>query len=58
MNAKDHSGQTALHWSAVRGAVQVAEILLQEGVLVNAADLNGYQVDIFFIEALLLLCLF
>lgn len=46
MNAADHTGQTALHWSAVRGAVQVAELLLQEGANVGAADMYGYQVDI------------
>ena len=44
MNATDHNGQTALHWSAVWGAIQVAELLLQEGVRVNAANMNGYQV--------------
>lgn len=44
MNAVDHTGQTALHWSAVRGAIQVAELLLQEGARVNAADMYGYQV--------------
>ena len=43
-NAIDHTGQTALHWSAVRGHVQVAELLLKEGAKVNAADLYGYQV--------------
>ncbi|KAK6135502.1 hypothetical protein DH2020_030755 [Rehmannia glutinosa] len=43
INARDHTGQTALHWSAVRGAVQVAELLLQEGARVSAADFNGYQ---------------
>lgn len=47
MNAADHTGQTALHWSAVRGAIQVAELLLQEGARVNAADLYGYQVSLF-----------
>lgn len=46
MNAADHTGQTALHWSAVRGAVQVAELLLQEGSRVNVADMYGYQVGI------------
>ena len=46
VNASDHTGQTALHWSAVQGAVQVAEILLQEGASVGAADMYGYQVDI------------
>ena len=39
MNAADHTGQIALHWSAVRGAVQVAEILLQEGASVGAPDI-------------------
>jgi len=49
VNAADHTGQTALHWSAVRGAVQVAELLLQEGARVNAADMYGYQVALFFL---------
>uniref|UniRef100_A0A162AJB9 Uncharacterized protein n=1 Tax=Daucus carota subsp. sativus TaxID=79200 RepID=A0A162AJB9_DAUCS len=39
VNAADHTGQIALHWSAVRGAVQVAEILLQEGASVGAPDI-------------------
>ncbi|KAF2310566.1 hypothetical protein GH714_014522 [Hevea brasiliensis] len=43
VNAVDHTGQTALHWSAVRGAIQVAELLLQEGAQVAAADMYGYQ---------------
>lgn len=46
VNAADHTGQTALHWSAVRGAIQVAELLLQEGSRVNVADMYGYQVGI------------
>lgn len=46
MNAADHTGQTAIHWCAVRGAIKVAEILLQEGAWVNAADMYGYQVSI------------
>ena len=57
MNATDHTGQTALHWSAVRGAVQVAELLLQEGARVDATDMYGYQVlttSSFFVE----ICLF
>ncbi|GJW18990.1 protein S-acyltransferase 24 [Tanacetum coccineum] len=37
--------QTALHWSAVRGAIQVADLLLEEGARVNAADIYGYQVS-------------
>lgn len=44
VNATDHTGQTALHWSAVRGAIQVGELLLQEGARINAADMYGYQV--------------
>jgi ankyrin repeat protein len=46
INAVDHTGQTALHWSAVRGHIQVAELLLKEGAKVDAADLYGYQVCI------------
>ena len=45
----DHTGQTALHWTAVRGAIQVAELLLQEGARVNAADMYGYQVSVIFV---------
>lgn len=47
VNAADNTGQTALHWSAVRGSIQVAEILLQEGARVHAADMYGYQVRLF-----------
>jgi ankyrin repeat protein len=43
VNAVDHTGQTALHWSAVRGHIQVAELLLKEGAKVDVADLYGYQ---------------
>lgn len=32
----------------MRGAIQVAELLLQEGARVNAADFNGYQVCLTF----------
>lgn len=44
VQAADNTGQTALHWSAVRGHVAVAELLLKEGARVDAADLYGYQV--------------
>lgn len=44
MNAADNSGQTALHWSAVRGHIPVAELLLKGGARVDAVDLYGYQV--------------
>ncbi|KAJ0524685.1 putative protein S-acyltransferase [Helianthus annuus] len=43
VNAVDLTGQTALHWSAVRGSIQVADLLLEEGARVNAADIYGYQ---------------
>ena len=45
LNATDHTGQTALHWCAVWGAIQVTELLLQEGAKVDAADIYGYQVS-------------
>ncbi|XVF48001.1 hypothetical protein PTKIN_Ptkin03bG0155200 [Pterospermum kingtungense] len=44
VHVTDHNGQTALHWSAIRGAIQVAEVLLQEGARVDAADIYGYQI--------------
>ncbi|GJS52377.1 putative ribonuclease H-like domain-containing protein [Tanacetum coccineum] len=44
INATDLSGQTALHWSAVRGAIQVADLLLHEGAQIHAADVYGYQI--------------
>jgi hypothetical protein len=40
----DHTGQTALHWAAVRGSIQVAELLLQNGAQVECADSHGYRV--------------
>lgn len=58
VNATDHTGQTALHWSAVRGAVQVAELLLQEGARVDATDMYGYQVLNYFLFSLVLDCYF
>lgn len=58
----DHTGQTALHWSAVRGHIQVAELLLKEGAKVDAADLYGYQVCVFlpavFLPLWSLFCMF
>lgn len=44
MNTAGQGGQTALHWAAVRGCVEVAELLLQNGARVEAADFNGYRV--------------
>ncbi|KAG0499170.1 hypothetical protein HPP92_003861 [Vanilla planifolia] len=43
VNSVDHTGQTALHWSAVRGHIPVADLLLKEGARVDAADYYGYQ---------------
>lgn len=46
MNAVDNAQQTALHWAAVNGSVAVADVLLQSGARVEAADSNGYRVVI------------
>ncbi|KAI3674915.1 hypothetical protein L2E82_51791 [Cichorium intybus] len=43
VNAVDLTGQTTLHWSAVKGAIQVADLLLEEGAHVYAADVYRYQ---------------
>lgn len=47
MNAIDNNKQTALHWAAVRGSIAVADVLLQNGARVEAADINGYRVTVF-----------
>ena len=44
VKATDGRLQTALHWAAVQGAVAVADVLLQNGAWVEAADANGYRV--------------
>lgn len=46
MNAADNAGQTALHWAAVRSSIAAADVLLQNGTRVEAADQNGYRVII------------
>lgn len=46
MNASDNVRQTALHWAAVRGSIAAADVLLQNGARVEAADINGYRVMI------------
>lgn len=43
VNATDNMQQTALHWAAVRGGIAVADVLLQNGARVEAADINGYR---------------
>lgn len=44
VNETDNMQQTALHWAAVRGAIGVADVLLQNGASVEAVDVNGYRV--------------
>lgn len=44
VNAADHRRQTALHWAAVHGSIPVADVLVQSGARVEAADINGYRV--------------
>lgn len=46
VNATDFTGQTALHWTAVRGSIQVAELLLQSGARIECADSHGYRVRV------------
>ena len=41
MDAKDNNGETALHWAALRGNVDVAKILIENGVHVNVTDKNN-----------------
>lgn len=47
VNASDFTGQSALHWTAVRGSIQVAELLLQAGARLESADSHGYRVGAF-----------
>ena len=44
VHATDNAKQTALHWAAVRGSITAADVLLQSGARVEAADVNGYRV--------------
>lgn len=44
VNATDLMQQTALHWAAVRGAITVADLLLENGARMEAADIHGYRV--------------
>jgi ankyrin repeat protein len=43
VNAADVTAQTALHWTGVRGSIQVAELLLQQGACLECADTHGYR---------------
>lgn len=51
VDAADFTGQTALHWTAVRGSFQVAELLLEHGARVELADSHGYRVCIDYAHA-------
>lgn len=44
INAADATGQTALHWSAVRGSIPALETLLRSGADLTASDSRGYTV--------------
>lgn len=44
VNASDNTKQTALHWAAVKGSVDVADLLLLHGARIEADDMNGYRV--------------
>ena len=37
-NAEDDEGETALHWAAINGRLEIAKILLSAGADINAAD--------------------
>lgn len=45
LNAADASGQTALLWAAVRGALPAAETLLRAGARIDQTDNKGYGVS-------------
>lgn len=53
VNAADNIQQTPLHWAAVKGSVDVADLLLQNGARIEAADVNGFRVNRFFFLFLL-----
>eukprot|EP01026_Neomeris_dumetosa_P032414 TRINITY_DN2572_c0_g1_i16.p1 TRINITY_DN2572_c0_g1~~TRINITY_DN2572_c0_g1_i16.p1 ORF type:complete len:523 (-),score=66.82 TRINITY_DN2572_c0_g1_i16:288-1745(-) len=41
---QDRTGQSALHWTGVRGSLSCLEILLRNGADVGQRDLRGYQI--------------
>ena len=41
MGAKDKYGETALHWAAFYGHVEVAKVLIENGADVGAKDKNN-----------------
>ncbi len=42
INATDQTGQTALHWAAVRGSLPVIETLLRNNADYELKDNRGY----------------
>ena len=42
VDAKDKNGETALHWAACDGRVDVAKILIEKGADVDAKDNHGW----------------
>ena len=42
VNAKGGTGRTPLHWAAIEGHKEIAELLIAEGADVNAKDDDGY----------------
>ncbi|XP_062202043.1 probable protein S-acyltransferase 23 [Phragmites australis] len=45
VNTTDHAHQTVLHWAVVRGVATVADVLLENGVRLEATNVNGYRID-------------
>jgi palmitoyltransferase len=44
VNSADNIQQTPLHWAAVKGSIDVADLLLQHGARIEAVDVNGFRV--------------
>ena len=45
VNAKDYKDRTPLHWAAIRGYKDVAELLIDKGADVNAKDIFPEEDD-------------
>lgn len=48
VNSADNIQQTPLHWAAVKGSIDVTDLLLQNGARIEAADVNGFRVLLYF----------
>ncbi|MBA4393533.1 MAG: hypothetical protein C0407_08275 [Desulfobacca sp.] len=42
VNAKDHNGQTPLHWAANKGHIQIVKFLVSQGAQVTLKDNTGW----------------